>query len=70
MQKVILAVLLALGALSLQEGAAQQAQQQAAEDMKVTGMVTEADQQTREITIDDEIYVMPAEGGERPSSPR
>jgi hypothetical protein len=63
MQKVILATLLALGTLSLQEGAAQQAQQPAAEDMKVTGLVTEADQQTHEITIDDQTYVMPEEGG-------
>ena len=62
MQKVILAALLAFGTLSLQEGAAQQAQQSAAEDMKVTGMVTEADQETREITIDDQTFVMPAEG--------
>jgi hypothetical protein len=59
MHKVILAALLALGALSLQEAAAQQTKQQATEDMKVTGMVTEADQQTREITIEDQTYVMP-----------
>jgi hypothetical protein len=60
MQNVILAALLALGALSFQEAAAQQTKQQA-EDMKVTGMVTEADQQTREITIEDQTYVMPAQ---------
>jgi EF hand len=53
----------AAASLGTQEGAAQQAQPQAAEGMQVTGMVTEADQQTREITIDDQTYVMPAEGG-------
>jgi hypothetical protein len=62
MRKVILAALLALGALSLQEAAAQQqAKPEAAEDMKVTGLVIEADQQTREITIEDQTYVMPAQ---------
>ena len=40
--------------------AAQQANQ-ADKDMNVTGMVTEADQQTREITIEDQTYVMPAQ---------
>jgi lipopolysaccharide export system protein LptA len=62
MHKVIHAALLAFGALSLQEAAAQQANQ-ADQDMKVTGMVTEADQQTREITIEDQTYVMSKEGG-------
>jgi hypothetical protein len=30
---------------------------------KVTGTVTEVDQDTHEITIDDQIYVMPKESG-------
>jgi hypothetical protein len=41
-------------------------QQQGAEEeegTKVTGIVTAADTPTKEITIDGETYVMPAEGG-------
>jgi hypothetical protein len=61
---MLLAAALAAGALTLGEAAAQQEQQQAAEeDMKVTGMVTAADQQTGEITIDEQTYVMPKESG-------
>jgi hypothetical protein len=33
------------------------------EGTKVTGLVTAADPQTQEITIDDQTYVMPKEGG-------
>jgi hypothetical protein len=40
-----------------QQGAGQE------EDTKVTGIVTAADSQTHEITIDGESYVMPEEGG-------
>jgi hypothetical protein len=59
-----LAAVLAAGALTAGEAAAQQGQQRASEeDMKVTGMVTAADQQTREITIDEQTYVMPKESG-------
>ena len=31
--------------------------------MKITGMVTQANQETKEITIEDEKFVMPEEGG-------
>jgi hypothetical protein len=31
--------------------------------MKVTGLVTEADEQTKEIPIENETYVMPDEAG-------
>jgi uncharacterized membrane-anchored protein len=52
---MLLAAVLAAGALTLGEAPAQQEQQQASEeDMKVTGMVTAADQQTGEITIDEQ----------------
>jgi hypothetical protein len=56
---------LAVGAFGLNQTLAQQAQQQggAEEDMKITGMVTEADQDTKEITIEDQKFVMPEEGG-------
>jgi hypothetical protein len=56
---------LAVGAFGLNQTSAQQAQQQggAEEDMKVTGMVTEADQESKEITIEDQKFVMPEEGG-------
>jgi hypothetical protein len=75
----LVAAALAAGALSLpyavaqdvqhppggEEGTdSQQTQQQgSAEEMKVTGMVTEADQETKEITIGDKTFVMPEEGG-------
>jgi hypothetical protein len=65
MRKLMLvAAALAAGAVGLNETAAQQAQQQASEEeMKVTGMVTEADDQTNEITIGDKTFVMPDEAG-------
>jgi hypothetical protein len=37
---------------------------------EVTGIVTSADPQTREITIEHETYVMPEEAGGHPSSRR
>jgi hypothetical protein len=43
--------------------ASEQMQQASEEDMKVTGMVTAADQQTGEITIDEQTYVIPKESG-------
>jgi hypothetical protein len=47
-----------------QEGTdSQQAQQEATDEMTVTGMVTGADQETKEITIGDKTFVMPEEGG-------
>lgn len=65
---MLIGAALAVGAFGLNETLAQQVQQQgdqqgAEEDMKVTGMVTEADQQTKEITIEDQKFVMPEEGG-------
>lgn len=61
---MLMAAALAAGAVGLHEAAAQQSQQQAAEeDMKVTGMVTEADDQTNEITIEGKTFVMPDEVG-------
>ena len=43
----------------------QQGQQQGSreEGMQVTGMVTAADPQTQKITIEDQTFVMPKEGG-------
>jgi hypothetical protein len=49
-----------------QEGTdSQQVQQQGSEEegMQVTGMVTAADPQTQKITIEDQTFVMPKEGG-------
>lgn len=64
MRKLMLvAVALAAGAVGLNETVAQQTQQQATEDMKVTGMVTEADKTTNEFTIGDKTFVMPDEAG-------
>lgn len=69
---MLIGAALAVGTLGLEQAVAQQVQRQAdeptaeqagTEDMKVTGMVTEADEQTREITIDDEKLVMPATAG-------
>ena len=64
---MLIGAALAFGAFGLNQALAQQTQQQggqaAEEDMKVTGMVTEADQQTKEITIEDQKFVMPEEGG-------
>jgi hypothetical protein len=55
MRKIMLmAAALMVGALGLHQATAQQSQQQgSAEGMKVTGMVTEADKTTNEITIGD-----------------
>jgi hypothetical protein len=41
----------------------QQVQQEATDEMKVTGMVTEADQETKEITIGDKTFVMSDQAG-------
>jgi hypothetical protein len=41
----------------------QQVQQEPTDEMKVTGIVTEADRETKEITIGDKTFVMPEEGG-------
>lgn len=61
---MLIGAALAFGAFGLNQALAQQQGGQAAEeDMKVTGMVTEADQQTKEITIEDQKFVMPEEGG-------
>jgi hypothetical protein len=60
---MLIGAALAVGAFGLNQTLAQQAQQGAEEDMKVTGMVTEADQETKEITIEDQKFVMPEEGG-------
>jgi hypothetical protein len=61
---IVVAALLAGGAFALDGAAVQQAQGQSSEEeMKVTGMVTEADQDTKEIQIEDETYVMPEESG-------
>jgi hypothetical protein len=61
---MLIAAALAAGAVGLNSAMAQQTQQQgSAEEMKVTGMVTEADEQTKEITIGDKTFVMPEEGG-------
>ena len=63
---MLIAAALAAGAVGLNETTAQQTQQQgqaAEEDMKVTGMVTEADKSTNEITIGDKTFVMPDEAG-------
>ena len=51
---------------SEQEGTnSQQVQQEGSgeEGTQVTGLVTSADPQTQEITIEDQTYVMPKEGG-------
>jgi Cu/Ag efflux protein CusF len=69
MRKLMLTVAaLAAGALSLNGVAAQQTQteqqaQQGQEDMKVTGMVTEVDKDTNEITVDDKTFIMSDTGG-------
>jgi hypothetical protein len=65
---MLIGVALAVGAFGLDQTLAQQVQQQGEEQageeaMKVTGMVTEADQQTKEITIEDETFVMPDAAG-------
>jgi hypothetical protein len=38
-------------------------QQAATDEMKVTGMVTEADQETKEITVGDKTFVMSDQAG-------
>jgi hypothetical protein len=79
MRKITLVAALAAAALPLpyaaaqdvqhapgeeQEGTdSQQTQRKATDEMKVTGMVAEADQETKEITIGDKTFVMPEEGG-------
>jgi hypothetical protein len=64
MHKIMLiAALLAVGAFTLHGATAQQEKQASEEGIKVTGMVTEADQETREITINEQTYVMSKEGG-------
>jgi hypothetical protein len=69
---MLIGAALAVGAFGLNQTVAQQVQQQgdeqaaeqaAEEGMKVTGLVTEADQQTKEITIEDETFVMPDAAG-------
>lgn len=50
---VLASVLPLLAAVAEQQGAG----------TKVTGMVTEVDEDTHEITIDDQTYVMPKESG-------
>jgi hypothetical protein len=57
---MLIGAALAVGAFGLNQTLAQQG---AEEDMKVTGTVTEADQDTKEITIEDQKFVMPEEGG-------
>jgi hypothetical protein len=60
----LLFILVALAALALHEATAQQDQQQTPNgEMEVTGIVTEADEETREITINDQTFVMPEGGG-------
>jgi hypothetical protein len=64
MRKLMLtAAALAAGAVGLNQAAAQQTQEQATEDMKVTGMVTDADKTTNEFTIGDKTFVMPEQSG-------
>jgi hypothetical protein len=58
---MIMSAALVAGALSLQGAAAQQ--QGSDSGMKMTGIVTEADEQTQKITIDDQTFVMPEGGG-------
>ena len=65
---MIMAAALAAGAVGMNDTAAQQVQQQgqeqsAEEGMKVTGMVTEANETTSEITVGDKTFVMPDEAG-------
>jgi Cu/Ag efflux protein CusF len=64
-KRMLIGAALVAGALGLNQAWAQQqdAGQAAEEDMQATGMVTEADEQTKEITIEDEKFVMPEESG-------
>jgi Cu/Ag efflux protein CusF len=59
---MLMVTVLATGALAL-GGAAAEEKAQAQDDMKVTGMVTEVDKDTNEITVDDETFVMPDSAG-------
>jgi Cu/Ag efflux protein CusF len=60
---VLTAAVLMTGAL-VQGAMAEEAKQTAADEgMKVTGMVTEVDDETKEITINDQTFVMPDESG-------
>jgi hypothetical protein len=64
MHKIMLvAAALTAGAIGLNGTAAQQTQQGSEGEMKVTGMVTEADQETKEITIGDKTFVMSDQAG-------
>jgi hypothetical protein len=64
MRKLMLTVAaLAAGALSLNGAAAQQTQQEGQDDMKVTGMVTEVDKDSNEITVDDKTFIMSDSAG-------
>jgi len=59
---MLMVTVLATGALAL-GGAAAEEKAQAQDDMKVTGMVTEVDKDTNEITVEDETFVMPDSAG-------
>jgi Cu/Ag efflux protein CusF len=63
-KSMLIAAALVAGAVGLNQTMAQQTQNQgAAEEMKVTGVVTKADEQTGAITIGDKTLVMePGEG--------
>jgi hypothetical protein len=62
---MLIAAALIIGGLGWHGATAQQApkEQGTAEEMKVTGTVTEADEETREITIEGQKYVMDEHGG-------
>jgi hypothetical protein len=59
---MLMMAVLATGALALGGAQADEAKQ-AGDDAKVTGMVTEVDKATNQITIDDKTYVMSDSGG-------
>jgi Cu/Ag efflux protein CusF len=63
-KSMLIAVALVAGAVGLNQTMAQQTPKQGtAEEMKITGVVTKADEQTGEITIGDKTLVMePGEG--------
>jgi Cu/Ag efflux protein CusF len=71
MRKMLIAAALATGAVGVSQTAAAQdvnpnkaateEHQAATDEMKATGMVTKADEQTKEITIGDKKFVMPDE---------
>jgi Cu/Ag efflux protein CusF len=60
---MLIGAALAAGAVGLNQAVAQQTQQEATDEMKVTGMVTEADQEAKEITIGDKTFVMSDQAG-------